>query len=107
MEVPDSFYLKSRSSWSYVRPVKLSPMCRFRYPAEKVAEYRRGMRDALSAGNEVIRAGGDALDAVVVAVVTLESSHEIRHYLVPELTLISVSPYHRQSSFQCRKGCSL
>lgn len=45
-----------------------------RYPPEKVALYRRGMREALIAGNEVLQAGGSALDAVVAAVVTLESA---------------------------------
>lgn len=34
--------------------------------------YRKGLSEALHAGNDILMAGGNALDAVVAAVVALE-----------------------------------
>ncbi len=39
---------------------------------EKEAAYRKGLSDALTAGENVLRAGGSAMDAVIAAVVSLE-----------------------------------
>ena len=40
--------------------------------ADKEAAYRKGLSDALTAGEEVLRRGGSAMDAVIAAVVSLE-----------------------------------
>lgn len=58
---------------SVLGDLTLPDPCYDSYPPEKLAVYRQGMKEALEAGNEVLKAGGNALDAVVVAIVTLES----------------------------------
>ncbi|MFN8154315.1 MAG: isoaspartyl peptidase/L-asparaginase [Bacteroidia bacterium] len=40
--------------------------------AEKETAYRKGLSDALTAGEDVLRKGGSAMDAVIAAVVSLE-----------------------------------
>lgn len=43
-------------------------------PEEQVAEYRKGLREALDAGTAVLSGGGTSLDAVEAAVVRLEDN---------------------------------
>ncbi|KIO34107.1 hypothetical protein M407DRAFT_17019 [Tulasnella calospora MUT 4182] len=41
-------------------------------PASKQEEYRKGLRDALTAGYDILKGGGEAMDAAVAAVASLE-----------------------------------
>lgn len=43
-------------------------------PASKEEEYRKGLRDALTAGYASLRNGGEAMDAAVAAVTNLEGA---------------------------------
>lgn len=78
------------------------------YPPGKMALHRQGMKEALHAGNDVLQAGGSALDAVVAAVYTLESEHRIPDQienLQGASMLIYMLP--RQPSLQRWKRCGL
>jgi len=70
---------------------------------DQLAQYRNALRAALLAGHDVLRAGGEAMDATVAAVTMMEG------LTVSLLTgpKYLASDYHRLPSIQCGQGCCI
>lgn len=69
---------------------------------EQKARYHAGLEDALNAGYEVLKAGGESMDAAVAAVSSMEG---ILFFPLPYSTYAPILPSSRQSDLQFRQRC--